>query len=128
MSPTAERLQRLLHAIPGLRLVMLFGSRASGTARPDSDLDVGILLDAPMPAAQVQQIVASIAGEFGCPVDVVDLFGAPEPLLGEVLKGERVCGDSSAHARLLTRHLIEAADFLPLRTRILEERRSAWIR
>lgn len=29
----------------GVSLVVLFGSRATGTARPDSDLDLGVLVD-----------------------------------------------------------------------------------
>jgi uncharacterized protein len=128
VSETGEVLKPLLAEIPGLALAILFGSRASGTARADSDVDIAILLNAPISLERKQSIIESIAAELGCPVDVVDLFEAPEPVLGEVLKGERLFGDNATYARLLTRHVINAADFLPLRQRILDERRSAWIR
>lgn len=36
-------------------------------------------------------------------------------------------GDDATYAKLLTRHLIDSADFLPLREWILAERRKAWI-
>lgn len=36
-------------------------------------------------------------------------------------------GDDSTYAKLLTRHLIDSADFLPLWERILAKRRKAWI-
>jgi len=57
----------------------------------------------------------------------MDLYHAPEPVLGEALKGVRLLGNAAAHAQLVTRHVLNAADFLPLRERILTERRSAWI-
>lgn len=34
---------------------------------------------------------------------------------------------ATGHAALLSRHLFDAADFLPYRNRILAERRQAWI-
>jgi uncharacterized protein len=127
VSETGESLKRLLSEIPGLALAYLFGSRASGSATTESDVDVAILLDKPITPRQKQAMIESIGAELGCPVDVVDLFEAPEPILGQVLKGQRLIGDNEAHARMLTRHVINVADFLPLRQRILDERRSAWI-
>jgi len=39
----------------------------------------------------------------------------------------RLLGDDATYAGLLTKHLINTADFVPLQQRILAERRSAWI-
>jgi len=51
-----------------------------------------------------------------------------EPLLGQILThGHRVLGSADAHGRLLSRHLLDAADFLPYAQRIVDERRRAWI-
>jgi hypothetical protein len=61
-------------------------------------------------------------------VDIVDLYHAEEPILGQVFKGTRLLGDDATYARLLTRHLLNTADFVPLRQRILAERRNAWIK
>jgi uncharacterized protein len=128
VNQSAEILRKILAAIPGIRVAILFGSQAAGTAGPASDVDVAILLDAPMSAEQKQRIIEAVSSEMGCPVDVVDLYGAPEPVLGEALKGEKLLGDKAAYAQLMSRHVFNVADFLPLRQRLLDERRAAWIR
>jgi predicted nucleotidyltransferase len=128
MNQTTSNLKRLLEDTPGLELAFLFGSRASGKARPDSDLDLAVLLDRPLPADLKLRLTESVADAFGCAVDVIDLFGVPEPITGEVLKGQRLIGTDESHARLMTRHLTNVADFLPLRQRLLDERRTTWIR
>jgi predicted nucleotidyltransferase len=38
--PTIEALRRALHGRKGIRLALLFGSRARGRARPESDADI----------------------------------------------------------------------------------------
>jgi len=128
MSHVKEYLKSLLSGLPELELAFLFGSRAVGTHRPDSDIDLAILLEEPMTPEQKQALIERVSAQVGCPVDIVDLFDAPEPVLGEVLKGDRLLGDNVAYARLLTRHVMNVADFLPLRQRILDERRAAWTR
>ena len=128
MSEAGETLKLLLSNLPGLELAFLFGSRASGRDRADSDVDLAVLFAQPLAAEQKQVMTESIAAKLGCAVDIVDLFETPEPITGEVVKGERLFGDDAAYARLLTRHLMNVADFLPLRQRLLDERRSAWIR
>lgn len=127
MNETTRILKRLLEDLPGLELAFLFGSRASDRARPDSDLDLAVLLDHPLPADVKLRLTETVAGTFGCAVDVIDLFGVPEPITGEVLRGQRLIGSDEAHARLMSRHLTNVEDFLPLRQRLLDERRSAWI-
>jgi hypothetical protein len=67
-----------------------------------------------------------MAEQLGRPIDLVDLHTAGEPLLGEVLKGRRLLGSDTSYARLITRHLLDAADFLPYRERILSERGKQW--
>jgi len=127
MSEISATLKSLLADLPGLELAFLFGSYASGTARPDSDVDLAVLFRQPISPELKQTLIESVAAELGCAVDIVDLFESPEPITGEVVKGVRLFGDDAAYARLLTRHLMNVADFLPLRQRILDERRSAWI-
>jgi predicted nucleotidyltransferase len=121
---------QLLHALSGfpeIRLALLFGSRASGRSRPESDVDLAVLAHSPLAATRRASIIEAVALATGCPVDLVDLYHAPEPVLGEALKGRRLLGVSDVHAQLVTRHVLNAADFLPLRERILSERRAAWI-
>ena len=127
MNTIEKQLAQLLARYPQIRLAMLFGSLATGRARPDSDIDLGVLADEPIPAALKLKLIEAIGVEFGRPVDIVDLYDAPEPVLGQVFKGKRLLGDNPTYARLLTRHLVNTADFAPLQQRILACRRAAWI-
>ncbi len=126
MSEISDTLRSLLSEIPGLELAFLFGSHATGRARPDSDIDLAVLFAKPISAELKLALTELVAAEFSCAVDFVDLFDAPEPITGEVLQGIRLLGNDSAYAKLLTRHVMNVADFLPLRQRILDERRAAW--
>jgi len=61
-------------------------------------------------------------------VDLIDLFDPPQPLLGQIIKtGRRILGTDDAFANLAYRNIVDQADFMPLRTRALLERREAWI-
>ena len=126
MAAIDEQLTGFLTRYPNLRLAMLFGSQATGQAVAGSDIDLGLLFDMPLTGSDKLRIIEAIGAEFGRPVDIVDLFYVPEPVTGQVFKGKRLLGDDTVYAELLTKHLINTADFLPLRERILTERRTAW--
>jgi len=101
---------------------------ASACGRPGSDLDVAISFGRPITAEEHIQITEDLAETTGRAVDLVDLTKAGEPLLGQIVtNGRRVAGTPAAFAETLTRHLVDEADFLPIRDRILKERRDAWI-
>jgi len=123
----AEPLARLLSKYPEIKLAILFGSQATGKATNDSDIDLAVLAGAPLSASTKLQLIEEIGLEFGRPVDIIDVYHAPEPILGQVFKGKKLLGDNPTYAALLTRHLLNAADFLPLQQRILAERKAAWI-
>jgi len=74
------------------------------------------------------ELIEKIGARFGRPVAIVDLYHAVEPILGQVFKGQRLLGDDATFASLLTKHLINTADFVPLQQRILTKRRNAWIK
>jgi predicted nucleotidyltransferase len=112
---------------PQVKLAILFGSSAKGTDTADSDLDIAVLRDGPLTSDLKIQIIGDLASRFERPVDLIDLRTAGEPLLGQVLKGRRILGDDTTYGNLISRHLIDAADFLPYRNRILAERRARWI-
>ncbi len=123
-----DRLIPILGRYPELRLAIPFGSRVDGDARPDSDIDLALLANAPLSGALVRELAEATGSDLGCPVDIVDLHQAPQPITGQALKGRKLLGDNRTWAELLTRHLIDSADFGPLRERILAERQSAWTR
>jgi predicted nucleotidyltransferase len=127
MSTVRAKLTTLLAGFPEIRLAIVFGSMATGKQRADSDIDLAVLTASPMSSEFKMDLISLVAAELGRPVDVVDLWTAGEPILGEVFKGQRILGEDAVYATLLTRHLLDSADFLPLRQRILDERRAAWI-
>jgi len=128
MSALDKQLTRVLSQYPQIKLAMLFGSQASGETTGESDIDLAVLSDAPISSSLKLELIELIGSRFGRPVDIVDLYYAAEPILGQVLKGKRLLGDDPVYAGLLMKHLINSADFVPLQQRILTERRNAWIK
>lgn len=107
---------------------MVFGSVARGTARADSDLDIAVQAAQRLTTSQKMRLTGDLAVAMGRPVDLIDLRTVGEPLLGQILKhGRLLLGSADAHGCLLSRHLLDAADFLPYAQRIVDERRRAWI-
>lgn len=125
---TIAQVQSVLATHPGIELAYVFGSVASGRARPDSDLDVAVQSSQPLDSAMRMQLIEEFALATGRPVDLIDLHTVGEPLLGQILKhGQRIVGSNTLHAELLARHVYAMEDFMPYVTRMLEERRRAWI-
>ncbi|MGH8190114.1 MAG: type VII toxin-antitoxin system MntA family adenylyltransferase antitoxin, partial [Rhodanobacteraceae bacterium] len=87
-----QELAKRLAAEPDVAFASVFGSVARGTARPDSDIDVGVLLDAPLGSARRRELVEALAQVTGRPVDLVDLREAGPELLLSALRGERLIG------------------------------------
>lgn len=124
----ATRLKALLGRQTGLRQAILFGSVAEGTAGAGSDLDIALDFGVRIGPEQKLALIVSLAEVSGRPVDVVDLRAVGEPLLGRILStGRRMLGSDADFGALIARHLTEVEDFLPLRKRIQDERRQAWI-
>lgn len=130
MSSTAidKQLQALL-APWQPRLVILFGSLAKGTATANSDLDIAIKLHRPMSAQRRMELMEQLATAIGRPVDLIDLHEVGEPLLGQILAhGRRLVGARTEWAALMSQHLANKEDFVPLQQEILRRRREAWLR
>lgn len=121
-------LPEVLSHFPAIGLAVLFGSVASGRAQPDSDLDLAVSAGRALTASEMLQLTQALAQETGRPVDLIDLASVSAPLLGQIVQhGKRVQGSTAEFGQLINRHLIEQADFMPLRNRVLAERRMAWI-
>ncbi len=64
-----EAVRRLVEAVDPLEIIA-FGSRARGTHRPDSDLDLAVILD--VPEAEAHRVLPSgIFKGLGMPVDLL---------------------------------------------------------
>lgn len=123
-----DAIQQVLNRHPEMRLAILFGSLATGRATPESDVDLAVDTGRQLNAEDKLDLIAELAEATGRPVDLIDLNNVGEPLLGQILKhGKRLLGSDERYARLLVRHLIDEADFMPIYRRVLAERRAAWI-
>ncbi|MDN5848826.1 MAG: nucleotidyltransferase domain-containing protein [Nitrococcus sp.] len=119
-----------LAAQEDVRLGLLFGSLATGKAGQDSDVDIAILCDQPLDVERRIELIEALACLTGRAVDLVDLATAGIAVVRSAVLGGRVLysRDCAAYPAQITRMLLDSADFLPYRERLLRQRREAWIR
>lgn len=70
--------------------ILLYGSAASGQLRPDSDIDIGVLLDGPADPFELAALRTDAEALLGRDVDLVVLDIASPILAMEVLRQHRV--------------------------------------
>lgn len=122
------QLLEVLTRFPALMLALVFGSVAQGRQRADSDLDIAVAADHPLTVAEKISMTQALAEKTGRPIDLIDLATVTEPLLGQIVQhGRRLLGSDTLFGNLISRHLFEQADFMPIRARVLAERRMVWI-
>lgn len=93
-----QRITRLLREHGRIRAAWVFGSVATGTADPTSDLDVAVLADTPLSADGKRTLIKRSARETGRPVDLIDLQATRGPIVDRALQG----GASFAPTRRFT--------------------------
>jgi predicted nucleotidyltransferase len=88
--PPSSQLSNGPSPLDEVRAALLFGSRARGRARPDSDIDVAVLLTRTAAAdegAALRRLLGALACELAADrIDVVILNHAPPALAFQVLK------------------------------------------
>ena len=128
LSDDAIFVKKVLARFATIDLAIIFGSVAKNQAGAESDLDIAINTQTPLSVKEKIEIISALAEATGRPIDLVDLREVGEPLLGQIVQhGQMIIGSPTQKAALLSKHLIDAADFSPYQTRILAERRNAWI-
>jgi len=83
-----------------LMAVYLFGSQAQGTARPDSDLDLAILVDGVADAVGLWECAGRLAETFGCEVDLLDLRAASTVMQYQIITSGRLLWAKDSQAAL----------------------------
>lgn len=78
----------------------VIGSRATGTAGPESDLDLAILADHPPDAVALWTLAGELADLAGCPVDLLDLRAAPTVMPYQIITGGRRLWERDSQAAL----------------------------
>lgn len=101
-----EKLRDLLMARPeasGIAAAYLFGSLARGNARPDSDVDIGVLYSKDPPktlAGMGFGLEADLESALGLPVQLVVLNYAPVDLIIRVLRDGKLLVDRDRSRRI----------------------------
>jgi len=85
-----DTLREALASFPHVRLGLLFGSQARGTADAHSDVDVAVQA----PASEVPAIAAALSAACGREVDVVVLDDPPIPLLEALIRDSDVISEA----------------------------------
>jgi len=124
--------QKLIEALSKyteLKLVILFGSFATGKQTEQSDIDIGVAAKTKLTADKKLEIIKAIAKVAQRPVDLVDLQQKQQPIMTQVMtSGKKLyCHDTALYAELIKTVICDAEDFLPLRSRILKDRRERWL-
>jgi len=108
-----EALRRALDDESDVANAILFGSRARGTARPDSDVDIALELTAGArrDARALGGLAARLASAAGRPVGLVILDEAPAPLAYRIFRDGRLLIERD-HALLVKRKARAILDYL----------------
>ena len=109
-----EPIRRVATTFPEVRAIYVFGSQAAGGARPDSDLDLGVLYRTGQALATTLGLEQDIGQMTGRKIDLIDLGRASAFLALDIVRGERVfCRDATETDRFELYVLRRAGDLLP---------------
>lgn len=124
-----DRAKAVLHAEPGLKLALLFGSAATCNMRADSDVDIAVLFTSPMIPDDKIRLAQRLERELHKNVDIVDLFALSGTILSQILcKGHVLIKDGPKDMIGLVRRMVyNQADFMPYVRRALIERQQRFI-
>lgn len=85
-----EKLGEVFRKYPGIRAVYLFGSAASGHARPDSDIDLAVIPADDSVREEKLDLLADLAARGYCDVDLVFIDDGDLVLAYEAIKQNRL--------------------------------------
>ena len=97
-----------------VRALYLFGSRAAGGARADSDLDLGVLYRSRQALERTLQLEQELERAAGLKVDLVDVARAGAFLAYDIIRGERVFCREATETDLFELYVLRrAGDLFP---------------
>jgi predicted nucleotidyltransferase len=111
-----QALQRVLAKGPSLHFAAVFGSRARGTHRPDSDIDLAWLpRDRSLLLTHELQLQGDLAMATGMDIDLVRVDEASTVLRHEIARdGQLVFGERAAFVRFQAEAVVEFLDYEPV--------------
>jgi predicted nucleotidyltransferase len=125
--PNFEILKTVFAQFPQIQAVYLFGSLASGHGRPDSDLDLAVISSHDRPSSEKLDILARLAQEGFCNVDLVFLPKDDIVLQYEAVRMNRIVYrrpefDSAAFYSLVIRRYLDFLPYLKVQRKAYKER------
>ena len=125
--PDFELLKTVFAQFPQIQVVYLFGSLASGRGRPDSDLDLAVISGHDRPSTEKLNILARLAQEGFCNVDLVFLPRDDIVLQYEAVRMNRIVYrrpefDSAAFYSLVIRRYLDFLPYLKVQRKAYKER------
>ena len=118
MEDFLERLRAYFSDKADMDLVVLFGSRARGTASPASDMDLGVLYRDEPDILEIGVVIEELEALFGGKVDLVDLRGleASDPRLAYEIASDGIvvtAADDASFPAFKTRAFLAYFDIRP---------------
>ena len=110
-------------------LIIIFGSRAKGMERPDSDLDLGIWRSSKWSVGFHRECVEQITSFLPTAIDLIDLSKIDGPLLQEILCNGKKIYQRHDHLMgvLYVRLMDWRTDFMPAWEDMLKQRRKRFL-
>ena len=100
LAPNGTLLALVLHKIPSLMALYIFGSQAQGAPRPDSDIDLAVLTPSLVEPDLLWSLSNDIANHVNCEVDLLDLRAASTVMQYQVISTGKAVWDTGLQARL----------------------------
>ncbi|MDG1172704.1 MAG: nucleotidyltransferase domain-containing protein [Opitutales bacterium] len=110
-------------------LMIIFGSRAKGRERSDSDLDLGVWRSSKCSVSFHRSCVEQITDFLPVPIDLIDLSKIDGPLLQEILcNGNKIYQQQDHLLGVLYIRLMDwRTDFMPAWENMLDQRRKRFL-
>ena len=88
-----EVVSAIRSAFPNALAIYAFGSRITGTANADSDLDLAVLVAGYADPLKLWDVANNLADKIACPVDLLDMRSASTVMQYQILQtGRRLWG------------------------------------
>lgn len=100
LAPDGPVVQKIRAAFPEVFAIYAFGSQVLGTAGPQSDLDLAVLVPGYAPPAQLWDVGGALADVAHCPVDLVDLRAASTVMQYQIITTGRKLWSAGPQAGL----------------------------
>jgi predicted nucleotidyltransferase len=129
MDDVLVRTKEFFEREPDARLVLIFGSYASGRIHSASDIDVAVAYPLPLSVEERVGKAQALSAVVNREVDLIDLHDARGVLLQQILANRKtlINRDPELYGNVISRRVNEESDLMPLYERMLQARRERFL-